>query len=384
MKHLKPLVMMQLKDKIDFSFLKSKKKTISKIVFSILGFVAVTAVIVTRDFADFVYAIELATLLCVPVQFVFLDSHAFYVISKKMLKLDSAIIGETLVDEYVGSNTIYLDDVEVFGKHGAHVVSLDPYNNFNIIDVNYYYLSVFSKVAGPLKNAFGDIPSNIKLSDNVELINVFSNGIEATVDEKNKILVGKANFLRAHGIRLGNNTDNKYGEKSDTSLMYLAVNGALCAKLYLKYNITHHFEKFAEDMAENGSLVGIRTIDPNITEEMVAGLHGDNIKDIRVMRPTLNDLIPIGRRSDSGIITEKNPHMIAKILAEGLKIKKINNTINILWIIYSIIGISAVIISLLFSVFNKILPIYIITYQVIWLVVMVIYTKNKLRNGKSR
>ena len=42
MNHLKPLVMMQLKDKIDFSFLKSKKKTITKIVFTILAFVAIT------------------------------------------------------------------------------------------------------------------------------------------------------------------------------------------------------------------------------------------------------------------------------------------------------------------------------------------------------
>lgn len=44
-KALKPLVMMQLKDKIDFSFLKSKKQTISKIVLSVLGFVLITAVI---------------------------------------------------------------------------------------------------------------------------------------------------------------------------------------------------------------------------------------------------------------------------------------------------------------------------------------------------
>jgi len=44
MMHLKPLVMMQLKDKIDFSFLKSKGKTIAKIIFTILGFAAVVAV----------------------------------------------------------------------------------------------------------------------------------------------------------------------------------------------------------------------------------------------------------------------------------------------------------------------------------------------------
>lgn len=44
-KKLKPLVMMQLKDKIDLSFLKSKKQTIAKVVLSICGFVAITAVI---------------------------------------------------------------------------------------------------------------------------------------------------------------------------------------------------------------------------------------------------------------------------------------------------------------------------------------------------
>ncbi len=41
MKLLKPLVMMQLKDKLDLSFLKSKKQTITKVVFGVLLFVAV-------------------------------------------------------------------------------------------------------------------------------------------------------------------------------------------------------------------------------------------------------------------------------------------------------------------------------------------------------
>ncbi|MBO5103055.1 MAG: hypothetical protein J6C13_03080 [Clostridia bacterium] len=44
-KYLRPLVMMQLKDKIDFSFLKNKKKTYFKLIWSILGFVALTAII---------------------------------------------------------------------------------------------------------------------------------------------------------------------------------------------------------------------------------------------------------------------------------------------------------------------------------------------------
>lgn len=347
-------------------------------------FVAVFSVIFTHDFVNFVFVIELSSLLCVPVQFVFAGTYAFYITSKKMLKFDSAIIGETFVDEYVGTNIIYLDDIEVFGKHGVQVVNLEPLNNFNVIDVNYYYLSVFSKVNVALKNAFGDNPPELKLSDNVEILNVFFNGIEALVDTKNKILIGKADFLHARGIKFDKNFEDKHSEKRDVSLMYIAVNGALCARIYLKYNITHYFEKFVEEMVANGSLVGIRTIDPNVTTEMISNLHGNNIKDIKVMRPTRNDLISVERRSDSGIITEKNPHMIARILAEGLKIKKINSAINILWIFYSVIGFFTVLSSLILKTFDNAVTLYIILYQIIWSVGIMIYTKYKLRNGNSK
>ena len=44
MKYLKALVMMQLKDKLDFTFLNSMQKTISKIVFSVLKFAIVVGI----------------------------------------------------------------------------------------------------------------------------------------------------------------------------------------------------------------------------------------------------------------------------------------------------------------------------------------------------
>ncbi|MBQ3571880.1 MAG: hypothetical protein IJA15_03515, partial [Clostridia bacterium] len=44
MKYLKALVMMQLKDKLDFTFLNSVQKTISKIVFSVLKFAIVAGI----------------------------------------------------------------------------------------------------------------------------------------------------------------------------------------------------------------------------------------------------------------------------------------------------------------------------------------------------
>ncbi len=42
---VRPLVLMQLKDKVDFSFLKSKKKTLFKTIYSLIFFIALTAII---------------------------------------------------------------------------------------------------------------------------------------------------------------------------------------------------------------------------------------------------------------------------------------------------------------------------------------------------
>lgn len=44
-KCINPLVMMQLKNKVDFSFLKSKKKTLFKVIYSLLQFILLTAII---------------------------------------------------------------------------------------------------------------------------------------------------------------------------------------------------------------------------------------------------------------------------------------------------------------------------------------------------
>ena len=346
--------------------------------------VAVVAVTVTQDFAYFVYAFELSILISIPIQFTSLGSLPFYIMSRKLLRLDSAVIGETIDDEYVGPHTVYMDDAEMLGRHGIKIVNLEPHNGFNIVDVNYYFLSIFTKLESPLKNAFGEISEKMKLSDNVQLVSVFQNGIEAIVDSKNKIFIGKYEFMVEKGIQFGKCHNEKPIEKDDVCVMFMSVNGAICSRMSLRYTIAHHFERFAGDMAENRVHVGVRTVDPNITEEMIARLREVESLDIKVMRPTFNDLVPIERRSNSGIITAKNPHMISRILAEGLKVKKVNSVINILWIVYALLGLCSVIAIAVFGVFDKIFPIYIVAYQTIWIIGLAVYIINKFKNRKIK
>jgi hypothetical protein len=76
--------------------------------------------------------------------------------------------------------------------------------------------------------------------------------------------------------------------------------------------------------------------------------------------------------------------MISKILAEGLKIKRINSVLNILWVIYMLVGVCSVVAFCVFGIFDKILPLYIVAYETMWTVGMAIYIINKLRNRKTK
>lgn len=352
------------------------------VIFSMIALiVAVGTMVYTKNLSYAVLSFDLLLTVSIPLQREFLTALPIYMISRRLSKQDSAIIGESVVDEYVGKNTIYLDDVEMFGRHGVKAVNLKTYNNFNVIDINYYYMSLFSKISGPLKNAFGDESKKINKSDDAKLLNVFDGGIEALIDGTNKVFVGNHSFFESHNL-VSKLPEERKSVSDDLVTMYMSVNGALCAEFQFKYIIDKHFESFAGDMALSGAEVGIRTMDPNISEEMIKKIRRTSEYTIRVTRPTLNDIVPIGRRSDSGIITCKSHHMIPKILDMCLEIKRIKHRQTLIWLIYSVVSVIAIALMAFFNVLNHVFSFYIIAYQMIWSFGIAVFVVNKLKSRK--
>jgi hypothetical protein len=112
--------------------------------------------------------------------------------------------------------------------------------------------------------------------------------------------------MRNHGFFPKQSLDDKTKtESGQVSILYMAVGEELCAKFYVQYTVTQRFEKFAAEMLKNGIHVGIRSLDPNVNAKMIATLRNDKDISIKVIRPTPNELIPIGKHSESGIVTSK-------------------------------------------------------------------------------
>lgn len=342
-------------------------------------FAAILVAFIGKSMAEAINTFMLVLVVCIPMQHLLSGIYPLGRLSKILYRHNSAIIGETVDNEYVGANTVYLDDIEMFGHHGVSVSGLRVYNDVDFYDVLYHAHAVFSEVEGPLRYIFENSSHEIRKSEDVKIVNIYANGIEALVDSRDKIFIGNINFMRSNGFfPKRNEDDDKKVENGELCILYMTVNGDLCAKFYMKYTITQRFEKFVAEMNENGTKVGIRTLDPNVTERMISLLRKDKETDIAVIRPMLNDLVPLGRRSDSSIIA-KNPHMISRILAQCSYLKRINFFGIWMRILSMILGLGIVSVLVLAKAFSNVPSLAIVIYQLVWLIPTLIYTKIKLK-----
>lgn len=341
--------------------------------------ISLLSIYLTDDVSTAFTAFVFSMLICVPMQFLTANIYPFFHLTKGLSRLGSAVIGDAVTEEYNDADTIYLEDSEMFGKHGARVVGVRVYNDMDFYAILSYALSVFTVVGAPLCNVFDNAAHEIEKKENVKITNISVGGVEAVVDLKT-VHVGNLAFMRSRGYFPKRNPDDEQKvESGQVCILYMAIGGELCAKIYLQYTVTQRFEKFAAEMLKNGVRVGIRTLDPNINEKMIATLRNDREVSIKVIRPTPNELIPIGKHSDSGIVTSKNSHMVFKILEQCFNIKRIHQKQRQLRLIALLLGALISALLMIGNLYARIPSLYIAIYQLVWLVPSLIYTKSKLK-----
>ncbi|MCD7776192.1 MAG: hypothetical protein LUH54_02325, partial [Firmicutes bacterium] len=181
-----------------------------------------------------------------------------------------AIIGEASVDEYSDAAVISFDDTNVFGAGGVSVLEINMFDNVRIDRVFYYAASVFCTTGGPLSDLFARATKDIGHSDDVTLMRCMPGLIEAQVNG-NFVVIGSLEVLEREGRRIPRklklHADEEFGPA--VSAMYMVLNGKFTARILVKYTVSPDFESTLKQLDKNGLFVGIRTFDPNITEEFL-------------------------------------------------------------------------------------------------------------------
>ena len=260
---------------------------------------------------------------------IFESEFAFFSVHTTLKKYKTGIVGKSSVAEYGKCNVVYFDDFNVFNKKSVRTKGLKLYDNNEIYRILYHTQAVFSKVGGPLKGVFEFATTEMTHSNKVEIKEISKEGISAIVDGRTSVLIGSGSFMRSRYIHPSyTSADLKLEESGEDSIMFIALNGVLGAKLYVTYQFSSEFERLARKLTARGVSIGIRSADPNVNNKW-AKRYGEMKKfSISIVRPTLKEIKPNEKSIDSGIVSVKNVRALSEALMMCIKLNNFETLIS--------------------------------------------------------
>ena len=226
--------------------------------------------IMERNIASALTVAEYTLVFGVPFITMLVFSYPFYSASKRAYKIGSAVIGGSSLEEYsCTTSAITFEDKDVFPASGVMVKSIKTYGDSRIDYIIYNVASLFMNVGGPLAEVFESATRDLEHTEDVKLTRVVAGGLEAYISGEH-VYCGSFDFFAENGLSVpADPEDEALLDDGAVSIMLLAIDGEVVAKLYVQYMFDRDFEVTIKQFSRLGICVGIKTFDPNITDEML-------------------------------------------------------------------------------------------------------------------
>ncbi|MBQ6697762.1 MAG: hypothetical protein IJN09_01810, partial [Oscillospiraceae bacterium] len=292
-------------------------------------------------------------------------SHPLYKATKKLYRHESTIIGEKAVEEYAGTTMICFDDADAFPSYGVALENLRIYGKGDIETIIEQMGAVFSKLGGPLKHVFSLMTADCPRPYKVKIDGVYENGINAIVDGK-ILYIGNAKYMEDNGFAVIDKSDEIGGKRFST--MYLAQDGSLRAKFFIRYTLDGSFESIIKKLARRGIASVILTGDSNINDELLARSLDISKLPVKVVRRRDFDTTVVGDRADSGIISRGAVSDLVSAVAMCDRLAGVIGTLRAVRVASAIICVFLMIGSCLMGMHTSISALYVMLYHLFWLI----------------
>ena len=293
----------------------------------------------------------------------------FFKAAKIAYRNDCAIIGDGALEEYAGASVISFNDDSAFPQEKVKLRSMRLYGNNRIDVVLYKVASVFSKLGGPLDAVFHSATKDLGTSEDTELLEIRKNGVDASVDGS-QVLVGSAAFLRSLGYRPPvAEGDEALEYQNQINIMYIAIDGALAAKIYVEYRLDAEFEDMVRALYRSGMCIGIRTLDPNIDDVMLDRRIKLSKYPVRVLKcQKAEELGKTEERMQAGVVSRKSVKSLLHTLTYCDKVLQITRLNLVVGLISMIAGLAITTLMFVFGNSASVSPIWLALYQLFWLI----------------
>lgn len=307
-------------------------------------------------------------------------SYPFYRAAKAASECDSAIIGETSLEEYAATAVVSFDDGNVFPSFGVKVQNIKIYNNARIDRVLYYASSAFSVAGGPLADVFEVATMEMGRSENVQINDADKGYLSTAVDGVN-ITFGSFPALSQREFDISDEIAFDDVDFSDElSIMYMFREDVLIAKLYIKYVLDGDIEPILKQFQDYGMYLCVRTYDPNIDEYMISSKLSIKNAPVKVVRyRNSDDVRGVMEKVDSGFVTYGSPKALLQLLPYCDKTIHTKRTCGALAIMSVIIALMLLAVFTMSSGIASLNSLYVAVYHMIWVLLTFVASRLFIR-----
>ena len=314
----------------------------------------------------------LTNMFCLPVSTLIAYSYPLFRAAQIAFEDDTAILGEASSEEYSGASVVSFADTDMFPSYSVKLRSIKLYGNARPDLVLFGAASVFSRVGGPLADVLELATMEFDSAESVEIIRIAEDGIEAIVDGQS-ILIGREDFLSTYDVHpLRDADDDANGER----VLYIVMDGVLCAKLYVQYEMDADFEDTLRALTKEGITAKIRTYDPNIDEELLAiKLRGKPFAvqvDKQMEEPTEPGRL---EEIDSGLVSRSSAKSLVRPALLCSRLAHVRRTGSIIRTVALVVSLLIMLLLTVLSSSVGITSVYVALYQIFWIIPGLIITR---------
>lgn len=269
----------------------------------------------------------------IPVNIFIVSSLPKYLASRAGKAINAALVGQNASEEYKGLSVVAFDDTEVFLPKDVRISSIKTYGGMALDEAVVIMSKIYGKIGGPLSKIFAKMVDIKNLHSDVRLVKVYPDAIEVNVDGRD-VCLATASYLGANGIRIMTDSIDASYEQSHGSILFMVCGGKILAKFYIKYSMNPVFEKTLGELHDANLCVGIKTLDPCITNDLVFScLEKANYALSVIKGSSANDIPVVRNKVNSGVVALGSVHNFLEMLLiceKTGRTVKINNLIKLL------------------------------------------------------
>ncbi|MBQ5842897.1 MAG: hypothetical protein IIW63_07085 [Clostridia bacterium] len=330
---------------------------------AVFGVKAVTGATVTDALNGAMFTLSVS----LPLSAFFIIAMPLCTANRRVNRSSSCFIGPAVAEEYADASVVSFADTEVYPPHLVKITSFRTYGDFRIDRVLIELSKIFNYVGGPLEKVLSStITEPVEPAQYIRVLESASDGLRVVLDGK-EYFIGKRAYMRRYRFEAPKDEIDDMYENSVGSVMFVSVGDRLAVKLYVKYSINPLFDELLRDMNKSGLCVGIKTLDPNINNELLAnGIKYKKCPIAILKAGNPEDMTKVAKEIDSGIVTNSGLHNFLRVFALCDKTRHIIKSNGMICVIGTLLSIVAACFIIFSGDTSSIPSLYTTLFQFAW------------------